>query len=179
MVPERRKTINEALGRLADGDRSAMPALVAELWPVLVAFAKRGLQHSPDAEDVAQEVLLKICSRISRFDRSRDGVSWAFGIAAFEIMTQRKRQLRLRESTTNDATMETAQDGATVEEQLVRNELLVGLEDALGTLAPTDLALLGIGSSMDYSPPSAAVRKRRQRALDRLRVAWRKLHGKS
>ena len=50
-----------------------------------------------DAEDVAQEVFLRICSRIADFDRARDGLSLAFGIAAFEVKTQRRRRTRRRE----------------------------------------------------------------------------------
>jgi RNA polymerase sigma-70 factor (ECF subfamily) len=180
MTPERRKTINEAIERLADGDRSAMPVLVAELWPVLVAFAQRGLWPFPDAEDVAQEVLLAICAKISRFDRARDGVSWAFGIAAFEIMTERKRRLRRRESAPEATLDDRFHEAPSAEEQLIERELLVALEQALGTLGPVDLGLLGRGvggAGFGYSPPSAAQRKRRQRALDRLRAIWRKLHG--
>ncbi|HET7542169.1 MAG TPA: sigma factor [Polyangiaceae bacterium] len=157
-----------------------MPVLVAEFWPVLVAFAQRGLGCAPDAEDVAQEVLLKICAKISHFDRARDGVSWAFGIAAFELMSERKRRQRRRESAP-EATLETLSHAtASAEEQLIEQELLLALESALGTLAPADLALLGRGagvSSASGSASGATLRKRRQRALDRLRTIWRHLHG--
>ena len=73
MDPERRQAIQAAMVRLSDGDRSAMEPLVRELWPVVLAFAARSLPATADAEDVAQEVFLKICARISDFDRSRDG----------------------------------------------------------------------------------------------------------
>ena len=92
MDASRRKVIHDALVRLSDGDRAAFPLLVAELWPVVRAFARRGLPQEADAEDVAQEVFLRICSRIADFDRARDGLSWAFGIAAFEVKTQRRRR---------------------------------------------------------------------------------------
>src|SRR5690349_3291617 len=92
----RRKAIHEAMVRLSDGDRTAFDVLVDELWPVLLSFAN-GLGQRADAEDVAQEVFYKICSRISEFDRERDGASWAFGIASYEILTLRRRQQRRRE----------------------------------------------------------------------------------
>src|ERR1017187_3425512 len=97
MDSTRRRAIHDAMVRLADGERSAGSSLVDELWPVILAFAQRGVGHEQDAEDVAQEVFVRICSRISDFDRTRDGLSWAFGIAAFEVMTHRRRRRRRRE----------------------------------------------------------------------------------
>ncbi len=98
MDSTRRRAIHDAMVRLADGERSAVSRLVDELWPVILAFAQGGVGHEQDAEDVAQDVFLRICSRISNFDRTRDGLSWAFGIAAFEIMTVRRRRQRRSEA---------------------------------------------------------------------------------
>lgn len=179
MDRERREKINRAIRQLADGDRSAMPTLVTQLWPVLVAFAQRGLRHAPDAEDVAQEVLLKICGRVSEFDRKRDGLSWAFGIAAFEVMTQRKRRSRRREASSGDVPVETSDSGVSAEAQLIERELLVALEEAIGRLEPADLVVLGIGAPAKDGPASDALRKRRQRALERLRAVWRRLYGEA
>src|SRR4051812_26907403 len=93
----RRQAIQDAMTRLADGDRGAFDALIDELWPVILSFARRGLGRDQDAEDVAQEVFFKICSRSADFDRSQDALSWAFGIASYEILTQRRRRQRSRE----------------------------------------------------------------------------------
>jgi RNA polymerase sigma-70 factor, ECF subfamily len=97
MDTARRKTIHDTMVRLSDGDRSAFDVLLDELWPVVLSFAERGVGRGADAEDVAQEVFYRICSKIADFDRNRDGLSWAFGIASYEIMTHRKRRLRRRE----------------------------------------------------------------------------------
>src|SRR6187399_1720795 len=100
MHSTRRKAIHDAIVRLADGDRSALDALLDELWPVLLAFAERGVGRGADAEDVAQEAFIKICARTADFDRERDGLSWAFGIAHFEVLTHRRRRQRRREVNT-------------------------------------------------------------------------------
>src|SRR5690349_17015375 len=97
MDSTRRKAIHDAMVRLSDGDRSAFDLLLDELWPVILSFAERGVGRGADAEDTAQEVFFKICSRIADFDRSRDGLSWAFAIASYEVMTCRRRQKRRRE----------------------------------------------------------------------------------
>lgn len=161
--------------RLADGDRAAFDVLLDELWPVILAFAQRGLGRGPDAEDVAQEVFYKICSRIADFDRGRDGLSWAFGIAAFEIKTHRRKVQRRREVA--DVSVDTHVDAsASQEAQLVDKELSAVLEEALCALSSEDRRALGV----DEAPSDVAgatLRKRRQRALDRLKEAWRRIYG--
>jgi RNA polymerase sigma factor (sigma-70 family) len=122
MDQARRKTIHQALVRLSDGDRRAFPILLDELWPVVLAFAERGVRHEQDAEDVAQEVFLRICSRISDFDRKRDGLSWAFGIAGFEIMTHRRRQQRRRETFSEVELGQQVDPSASQEEACIQQE---------------------------------------------------------
>ena len=119
MDPTRRKVIHHAMVRLSDGDRTAFDVLLDELWPVLLSFAERGVGRGGDAEDVAQEVFYKICSRIADFDRSRDGLSWAFGIASYEIMTHRRRLQRRREVLDEASVTEQLDGSASQEEQLL------------------------------------------------------------
>jgi RNA polymerase sigma factor (sigma-70 family) len=177
MNPVRRKTIHEAMVRFADGDRSAIEVLMAELWPVLLDFARRGLTSDQDAEDVAQEVFVRICSRITEFDRARDGLSWAFGIAGYEVMSQRRRQRRRREVT--DLPLEPYPDpGDSGEAALAQRQLLAALEQALGELTDDDRLMLGSAGGGAAGVPAATHRKRKQRALERLRDVWRGLYGR-
>jgi RNA polymerase sigma-70 factor (ECF subfamily) len=178
MEPLRRKAIHDAMVRLSDGDRSALPILLDQLWPVILAFAERGVGHQQDAEDVAQEVFLRICSGISGFDRRRDGLSWAFAIASYEIMTHRRRRQRRREDLDASDLQRRADPGASQEEAVVSRDLLSALTLTVGTLSSEDRLTLGLVESAGAIPiGGASLRKRRQRALDRLRAAWRRLHG--
>ncbi len=177
MLPERRKAIQDAILRLADGDRSAMPQLVSDLWPVLLGFANSGLRDQQDAEDVAQEVFVRICARVSEFDRMRDAVSWAFGIAAFEVMTQRRRRQRRRESFSASGVADCGETEGSAEDDALRAELRILLTEALGQLSPEELATLGLGEAAHAVAATPAMRKRRQRALDRLRIVWRRIYG--
>jgi len=178
MDPERRKAIQDATVRLADGDRTAMPALVNYLWPVLHSFAERGLHDPQAAEDVAQEVLFRISSRIAEFDQSRDAVSWAFGIASFEILTQRKRRQRRREDH-GGAELPEITGVPSTEDAAIQAEIRVALTEALGQLSEDDLAQLDFDDARHPSAATPAMRKRRQRALDRLRIIWRRIYGES
>lgn len=168
-----RKSIHEAIVRLADGDRTAVRELLDRLWPVLLRFARRGLGHEHDGEDVAQEVFLRICARISDFDRNRDGLSWVFGIAKYEIMTRRQRRRRQREVGAPTELTSVADPHPSQEAALIERELLDALEHALGALTPEDRQMFGANGHVQ----SATLRKRRQRALERLRFVWRRLYG--
>jgi RNA polymerase sigma-70 factor, ECF subfamily len=176
MDAARRKAIHHAMVRLSDGDRTAFDVLLDHLWPVILSFAQRGVGHGADADDVAQEVFYKICARIADFDRERDGLSWAFGMAGYEIMTQRRRLQRRRE-VFDEASVAGHLDGsASLEEQLIAREITVAFEQAVGALSEEDRVSLGLEGSMSEAA-GATLRKRKQRALDRLRGIWRQIYG--
>jgi RNA polymerase sigma-70 factor (ECF subfamily) len=185
MAPADRASIHDAMVRLADGDRSAFTVLLDRLWPVLLAFARRALDNDQDSEDIAQQVFVRICSRIADFDRSRDGLSWAFGIAQYEIMTLRRSRQRRRETSDEASLRHRADLHPTPEERLIDGDLLHALSVALGELSESDRLVLrarsptGTGADIDVAavPSRATVRKRRQRALARLRILWRRLYG--
>jgi RNA polymerase sigma-70 factor, ECF subfamily len=177
MDPSRRKAIQSAILRLADGDRAAMPSLVEELWPVLLSYAERGLRDHQAAEDVAQEVLFRISSRICELDRTRDPLSWAFAIATFEIMSQRKRRQRRRETLAGETPQEPTASVPSVEEAAMQAELHSALTDALGQLSAEDVEHLGLREPASPGPATPAMRKRKQRALERLRTLWRSIYG--
>jgi RNA polymerase sigma-70 factor (ECF subfamily) len=178
MDAARRKVIHDAMVRLSDGDRAAFDTLLDELWPVILSFVERG--RVSDAEDVAQEVFFKICARIADFERERDGLSWAFGIASYEIMTQRRRSKRRRE-VWDEASLVGQLDGsASQEEVLLQREVIAAFQHAVGALTEDDLQALGLAPRCDVSGvPNATLRKRRQRALERLRGLWRTIYGEA
>ena len=174
-----RARIHEAIVRLAEGDRSAFAFVFDELWPRILQFVQRALPGHPEAEDVAQQALVKVFARIAEFDTSRDGVAWAFGIVVYEMKTLRRREQRRRE-VPHDGTSELVADAARSPEAMaIREDLARELTAAIGTLSPADRAILlpddQAGVPDDSSPSTQ--RKRRQRALERLRAVWRKRHA--
>ena len=165
--------------RLSDGDRTAFDALLDHLWPVILAFASRAAGTNADAEDIAQEVFFKLCARIADFDRSRDGASWAFAIASYEIMTHRRRQHRRREDFDETALSTQGDGSASPEERVLANEIERAFEQAVGALTEEDRRSLGLGGAEPTGTASGAQRKRKQRALERLRGLWRHIYGES
>lgn len=171
-----RRQIHEHMVRFADGDRSAFRPVFSELWPVLVGFC-RGMHLDPaDAEDAAQQALLKVFSRIPDLDRSRDAVSWALTIAAYEVLTLRKQRTRRREAD-GGLPDERVDAGAGPEEAAIARDLQEALRDALGELDPRDQeALREVLADLDPVPGETG-RKRRYRAIQRLKDLWWRIYG--
>ena len=93
----------------------------------------------------------------------------AFGYATFEIMTQRKRRQRRRETLLGETVHESDEAAQSTEEAAIQAEVYAALTEALGQLSPDDVAHLGLFAPAPVGPATPVMRKRRQRALDRLR----------
>jgi RNA polymerase sigma-70 factor (ECF subfamily) len=173
----RRTAISDDLARLADGDRSAFAVLMTELWPVVMAFAKRTVRETADAEDVAQEVFVKVASRIADYDRDRDGLTWVYAITAFEIRTHLRRLQRRREGPALADDAEPVDPTPPQVDLMIDEEVSRMLTGALVELSAAERALLGVGeASVDAALTGTVIRKRRQRALAKLRSAWSHLY---
>src|SRR6267142_136179 len=164
--------------RLADGDRSAFHPVFESLWPLLRRFAARHLGPG-EADDIAQEALLRVFRRAAEFDPSRSALAWALGIAAFEIRTARRKRQRRREDAVPAGDFESARDPApTPEETAMQADMETMMRNALGTLRPEDAETLRLYSRGERAHVAAATfRKRVERALTRLRAAWRTTDG--
>lgn len=159
--------------RLAAGDRSAFEPAYQLLWPVLRRFARRMLGDDAAADDAAQNALLKVFIRCSELDVERDALTWTLGITAYECRSLRKQRARKRE-VGMEALGDRASEERGPENVLAARELEQAALDVLGTLAPIDVETLR--AMMEGRRPeiaAATFRKRLERALSRLRAAWR------
>jgi RNA polymerase sigma-70 factor (ECF subfamily) len=174
-----RGRLHDDLTRLADGDREAFHPVYVALLPVVRRFTSRGLAPGDD-EDAAQDALVKLFLRASEFDPSRDALSWALGIVAYEIKTSRRRRGRRKEVETDGRTLASESDpAASPEERVIADDLDRAIEAALGQLNATDadtLRAFAAGGRPDGVAP-ATFRKRVERGLARLRAEWRTIHG--
>ncbi len=158
--------------RLADGDRSALHPVFVALWPILRGVAARHLPPA-DAEDAAQEALLKIFRRAGTFDPERNALAWAIGITGWEVRSARRRRMRRREAPIADAGLRSAA-APDPEAAILQRDLEATLEAAIGALDPGDAETLRLYARGERAAIAAATfRKRVSRALARLRTAWR------
>ena len=167
--------LNAWMTRLSHGDRDAVQPVFEALLPMVTRFTRRWLSGAPDADDAAQDALLKVFSRAHQYDPARgSALTWALGITAWECRTARRRTHRRKEGALGEAAPEAAISDDTVEQR----DLLAALQDAMGQLAPSDQAtlrqLLAGGRPCDV--PAPTFRKRVERAVSRLRTIWRATH---
>lgn len=168
-------SLNELMTRVANGEREACDPLFRELWPIMVRFCGALLKHPADAQDAAQQAMLKIFTRAGDYDRTRAALPWALGIASWECRTLRKKRQRRRE-----AVLEPSAPAANTvtESDFARQDLEQAAVEALGTLADRDReALHAAFWDEDTAAGGATQRKRKERALTRLRDAFRRLYG--
>lgn len=167
--------IGALLVRVADGDRSAFSVVFRELWPRLHRFCTSLVGSEADAADAAQEAMTKILERAADYDRQRPPMAWALAIAAWECRTLKRKRTRRREAP-EDAADERI--GANSELVIEERDLVQAALVALGELSPTDretLVATFLEESIQVS--GATLRKRRERAVERLRSAFRRLYG--
>ncbi|MEJ7601576.1 MAG: sigma-70 family RNA polymerase sigma factor [Kofleriaceae bacterium] len=173
MNPPDRRATHAAMLRFADGDRSAFREVFDSLWPVLLAVASRALPGRADSEDAAQRAILKVFDRIVDLDRDRDGVAWAITIVGFEILTLRRQSQRRRE---DDVEVNPHDPREAADDLLIDQELRQAVHHVIARLGERDRGALS-ELLLGDKPRGEAARKRRFRAVERLRAAWRKAHG--
>lgn len=166
--------LDQLMTALAEGNREAFTPLFQRLWEPTRALCAQLMGSSSDGDDAAQTAMLRIFERANAYDPRRPALPWAMGIASWECRSLLKRRSRRRET---DAPVVVSDDGAAVAEQEQR-ELLAAAREALGTLSPADQeTLIATYWETASGVSGATLRKRRERALTRLRDAFRRMYG--
>ncbi len=171
--------IDRHMADLADGNRSASSFVFSALWPRLVAFAERTLGPGPDADDAAQQALEKIFAQAGRYDPARSALAWALAVTSWECRTLLKRRRRRREETM-EAAQELEEPREGPDEQAMTRALLSALDVAVAGLSDQDRKTLrqAFFEEAGGGAVDPAFRKRKQRTLERLRIAWSRLYGR-
>ncbi|WP_095589951.1 RNA polymerase sigma factor [Actibacterium ureilyticum] len=107
---ERAETAQRLMTALARGDRTALARLIALFGAGVRAYAAQALDSPADAEDVAQEVFLRVWARADRYDPTRGAVStWIWRIA-LNLCIDRNRRGGVRRFLGLEAAPELADD---------------------------------------------------------------------
>ncbi len=75
-----------------EGDKNALEALVVKIQDRIYKIALRMLYHPQDAEDAAQEILIKIITRLESFRGDGPFINWALKIASNHLLTFKRKQ---------------------------------------------------------------------------------------
>lgn len=175
----------EGLVELArEGDRDSLEQVVREIQDRVYGLALRMLGTPADAEDAAQEILVKVITRLDSFRGESRFTTWVYAVAANHLRTikksaweRRRRSFEQMAETQNavlpDATPATAEQQVLVREVrllCLHGMLLVLEREARLTFVLGDLfELSGVEGAQVLGIEPAAFRKRLSRARDRIR----------
>ncbi len=79
--------------RAAAGDRDALEDLCRQLQHPVYRMALRMTGHPHDAADAAQEAMIRIVTRLGSFEGRSTFMTWAYTVAARQLLTTRKREV--------------------------------------------------------------------------------------
>src|SRR5229473_2113457 len=82
------------LERIRRGDTEGAAELFERYGPALLRFSDRLLSDRATAEEVTQEVFVKVISRAHQYDGRAEVASWLFAIAANACRDRRRRERR-------------------------------------------------------------------------------------
>jgi DNA-directed RNA polymerase specialized sigma24 family protein len=92
------------------------------------------------------------------------------------VLTIRRQRLRRKETAAVDL-KEVQHPGQNSEERTMAEQLRQAVMAIVGELPERDRDALGYAFAGEQPPTDERTRKRRYRALERLRAAWRRVHG--
>lgn len=87
----------DLVDRTRNGEKDALEELIISIQDRIYGLALRMLAHPHDAQDAAQEILIKIITNLSSFRGESSFPTWVYRIAANHLLTTRKRRLELME----------------------------------------------------------------------------------
>lgn len=84
--------LEQYVRRAKEGDLQALEEVVCGVQEKVYGLAFRMLGHQEDAEDEAQEILIKIITHLSNFREESAFTSWVYRIACNHLLTARKKR---------------------------------------------------------------------------------------
>src|SRR6478672_11589464 len=92
----------ELVEQAKSGDRSALEKLVLRHQAWIYNIAVRMVFRPQDAEEVTQEVLVKVITKLSTFQGASTFRTWLYRIAANHVLNMRRRWAETRTTTFAD-----------------------------------------------------------------------------
>ncbi len=137
-----RKTDEQLIFSYLDSDEKSLELLIREYLKPIYSFAYRYIGNAQDAEDITQEVFVKVWRNLKKFDQSKIFKTWIFSIAkntAIDFL-KKKRVIPFSEFETEDGenmlTDTLADPSPLPQELLERADMAQLLNSAMEKLSP-------------------------------------------
>lgn len=92
-------TLETLVEQAKGGNKNALETLIERIQDRVYGLAIRMLGHPSDAEDAAQEILVKIVTHLAGFRQESAFTTWVYRVASHHLLTTRKRRAERRELT--------------------------------------------------------------------------------
>ncbi len=92
-------TLETLVEKAKGGNRNALETLIERIQDRVYGLALRMLGHPADAEDAAQEILIKIVTHLVSFRQESAFTTWVYRVASHHLLTTRKRRAERKELT--------------------------------------------------------------------------------
>ena len=180
------KDVHTLVDQAVQGDEKALEALIKSIQDRIFSLAVKMLYFTQDAEDAAQEILIKIVTRLNSFKKQSSFCTWAMKIASNHLLNKRA-QLTRHEFTFKNCEDMIIRDSSTqpvafypnAEHELIIQEMRIICIQGLFQCLDWDHRIVYIlGETMDIAGPEGAAilgisaanfRKRLSRARERIR----------
>ena len=130
----------ELMLRVRAGDTASFATLLEKHRGPVVHFLYRMVQNQPVAEELAQEVFLRVYRSRESYEPTAKFTTWLFRIATHLALNQirdrkhERNQENLDEETSEGMTRQVADRGPNVEQSMVRDARLNEVRSAISTL---------------------------------------------
>src|SRR5579864_1619979 len=93
------KSLEQLVEEVKGGNRTALEELIRRIQDRVYGLALRMLWHPADAEDAAQEILIRIITHLDSFRGESAFTTWVYRVASNYLLTARKRRAEQEELT--------------------------------------------------------------------------------
>ena len=135
LAPTREESDVEMLQRVRRGEPSGAAALFEKYSAPLLRFTDRMLGSRADAEEVTQEVFVKMITRVEQYDGQAPVSSWLYAIAA-NACRDRMRRGRRASPVPLEAVAERPASDQAIDAALLEKEKRAAVRRALSDLSP-------------------------------------------
>lgn len=132
--------IEDTIQRAAEGDQAAWDTIVSTYWRKVFNVAYRFVGSYDEAEDLTQDIFLKVFRSLSTFDRRANFQTWLISVSRNFCIDRyrsgrRDRQVFARE--VDASTVQAEAPGPSADARVDRQDRVALLREALKALSPT------------------------------------------
>jgi RNA polymerase sigma-70 factor (ECF subfamily) len=146
----------ELMRRIADGDERALRTLAQQRLPAMLALAERMLRNRAEADDVAQEALVRIWRNAGRWRPQKAKLSTWIHTIVYRLCLDRLRRRPLATDGGLDGALEVADPAPIADAALADAQESRRLRTALQALQPRQRAAVVLFYYQEMEGPDAA-----------------------